>query len=176
MALPSFITGANAKIKAGGITIAYAQDVSYNTTVTTIPIETMGRYEVVSNEPVAYFIDGSLSVIRYTKVAQVNGMDGAAAGGNGLGKWVLSDTPKSTLASSHVDPGNILASESFALEVFQKLADGSEKVIKIKDVRFTRKAGGINKRGVLVEQYAWNAILGEDDSFAVSGSGDTDLS
>jgi hypothetical protein len=52
---PSFITGATAKIKIGALTMAYAQDVSYNTTVTTIPIETMGRYEVVSNEPVAYF-------------------------------------------------------------------------------------------------------------------------
>jgi hypothetical protein len=50
---PSFITGATAKIKIGNLTMAYAQDVSYSTTVTTIPIETMGRYEVVSNEPVA---------------------------------------------------------------------------------------------------------------------------
>ena len=66
---PSFITGATAKIKAGNLTMAYCQDVSYSTTVTTIPIETCGRYEVVANEPVAYFVDGTLSIVRNTKEA-----------------------------------------------------------------------------------------------------------
>ncbi len=175
--VPSFITGANAKIKVGGITIGYAQDVSFNTTVTTIPIETMGRYEVVSNEPVAYFVDGTLSVIRYTKIAQQNGMDGAAAGGNGLGNWVLRDIDNQT-AETGINPNTILASQSFNLEVFQKTDDPEtpEKAIKIKDVRFTRKGGGINKRGVLVEQFAFNAILAEDDSFIAANSGDVDLS
>ena len=41
--------------------------------------------------------------------------------------------------------------------------------------RFTRKGGGLNKRGVLVEQYAFNAIVADDDSFDVSRSGDIDL-
>jgi hypothetical protein len=41
---PSFVTGANAKIKAGGKTFAYASDVSYQVIVDTVPIETMGRY------------------------------------------------------------------------------------------------------------------------------------
>lgn len=175
--IPSFVTGANAKIKAGGITIAYAQDVTYNTTITTIPIETMGRYEVVSNEPVAYFIDGSLSIIRYTKVAQQNAMAGAAEGGNGLGKWVLTDE-SGEIAANAVNPSQILASQTWNLEIFQKTADpeNPEKVVKVKDVRLTRKGGGINKRGVLVEQFAFNAILAEDDSFDVSNSGDADLS
>lgn len=175
--VPSFITGANAKIKIGGITIAYAQDVSFNTTVTTIPIETMGRYEVVSNEPVAYFIDGTLSIIRYTKIAQQNGMEGAAQGGNGLGNWVLRDIANQT-AETGINPNTILASQSFNLEVFQKTDDPNapEKVMKIKDVRLTRKGGGINKRGVLVDQFAFNAILAEDDSFNAANSGDADLS
>ena len=173
---PSFITGANAKIKVGGITVAYAQDVNFNTTISTIPIETMGRYEVVSNEPVAYFVDGSLSVIRYTKIAQQNGMEGAAAGGNGLGNWTLRDIGNQK-ANVGVNPNTILASQSFNLEVFQKTDDASnpEKVMKVKDVRFTRKGGGLNKRGVLVEQFAFNAILAEDDSFDVANSGDVDL-
>lgn len=174
---PSFITGANAKIKAGDITIAYAQDVSYNTTVTTVPIETMGRYEVVTNEPVAYFIDGTLSVIRYTDVAA--GLAGAAATGNGVGNWNFQN-PSGRDAGEHFNPAAMLASETWDLEIFQKSDDGSgsvatTSVIKVKDCRFTRKGGGINKRGVLVEQFAFNAILADDDSLTAERSGDNDL-
>ena len=173
---PSFITGANAKIKAGDLTLAYAQDVSYNVTMTTIPIETMGRYEVVSNEPVAYFVDGTLSVIRYTSVAQ--GMNGAAATGNGVGNWKFNN-PTGTDASQHMNPSELLASQTWDLDIYQKYDNGgtvaSQKVIKLTDCRFTRKGGAINKRGVLVEQFAFNAILQDDDSYTAGNSGDTDL-
>lgn len=174
---PSFITGANAKIKAGDLTIAYAQDVSYNTTVTTIPIETMGRYEVVTNEPVAYFVEGTLSVIRYTKIAGDNQMSGAAATGNGVGNWAFKTGGD---GSEHVNPAKLLASQTWDLEIFQKFADDAgaaqtEEAVAIHDCRFTRKGGAINKRGVLVEQYAFSAILIDDDSFDAAESGDTDL-
>lgn len=175
---PSFVTGANAKIKAGDLTIAYAQDVSYNTTVTTIPIETMGRYEVVTNEPVAYFVEGTLSVIRYTKIAEENAMSGAAKDGNGVGNW---NFQTGGTGSEHVNPGQLLASQTWDLEIFQKFADSggavqSEEAVSVRDCRFTRKGGAINKRGVLVEQFAFSAILIDDDSFDASESGDVDLS
>jgi len=177
---PAFITGANAKVKIGGITLAYAQDVSYNVTTTTIPIETMGRYEVVSNEPVAYFVDGTLSVIRYTKIASDSSMAGAAANGNGIGNWDFK-VPNGTDGSSHVNPGKLLASQTFDLEIYQKYDDNgqvgeSDVVVKLHDCRFVRKGGAINKRGVLVEQFAFNAIYKDDDSFEKAGSGDIDLS
>ncbi len=172
---PSFVTGANAKIKAGDLTIGYAQDVSYNTTVTTIPIERMGAYEVVTNEPVAYFVEGTLSVIRYTQVAA--NMSGAAATGNGVGNWNFKTGGN---AAEHVNPGALLASQTWDLEVFQKFDNAgtidTSDVIKVRDARFTRKGGAINKRGVLVEQFAFNAILIDDDSFTASESGDIDLS
>lgn len=173
---PSFVTGANAKIKAGDLTLAYAQDVSYNVTVTTIPIETMGRYEVVSNEPVAYFVDGTLSVIRYTSVA--GGLAGAAATGNGVGNWDFNN-PNGTDAGQHFDPAQLLASQTWDLEIFQKSDDGGQivttRVVKVKDCRLTRKGGAINKRGVLVEQFSFNAILADDDSMTAERSGDLDL-
>jgi hypothetical protein len=181
---PSFITGATAKIKVAGLTMAYAQDVSYNATITTIPIETMGRYEVVSNEPVAFFVDGSLSVIRYTKggAELANPVSGSAKAGNSVNQWGTQ--------GAAFDPGKLLGSETFDLEIFSKLPGDNlnvgtneapiydtELVIKLKDCRFTRKGGSINKRGVLVEQYAFNAILADnDDAFQSSNSGDEDLS
>jgi hypothetical protein len=171
---PSFITGATAKIKIGALTAAYAQDVSYNTTITTIPIETMGRYEVVSNEPVAYFVDGSLSIIRYTKEA--SHMNGAAAHGNSVNQ-MINTAGSGGIAGDGFDPAKMIASETFDIEIFQKLASGgTESVGKLRDCRFTRKGGAINKRGILVEQFSFNAILMDNDSVTSAGhSGDTDL-
>lgn len=171
---PSFVTGATAKIKVGNLTMAYAQDVSYNTAVTTIPIETMGRYEVVSNEPVAYFVDGTLSIIRYTKEASA--MNGAAANGNSVNEW-NNAAGSGGNAGDAFDPSQIIVSETFDLEIFQKIGGGgTESVGKLRDCRFTRKGGGINKRGVLVEQFAFNAILMDNDADnEVAPSGDNDL-
>lgn len=176
---PSFITGATAKIKIGAKTMAYAQDVSYNTSVTTIPIETMGRYEVVSNEPVAYFVDGTLSIIRYTSAA--SDMAGAAANGNSVDQ-INNAANSGGNAGDGFDPQNLIASETFDLEIFQKTdnagtASTNISVAKLRDCRFTRKGGGINKRGILVEQFAFNAILMDNDpAFPVGNSGDLDLS
>ena len=92
---PSFITGANAKIKIGNITMAYAQGISYNVTVTAIPVKSMGRYEAVSHEPVDYMVEGSFSVVRYTSAAtpgegsQITPMPGVSPLGNGPGAWNL---------------------------------------------------------------------------------------
>ena len=71
-----------------------------------------------------------------------------------------------------------MESETFDLEVFQRInAAGDVQsgpnggVIKLKDCRFTSKGGSINRRGVLIEQFAFNAIIASDDSFTSSNSG-----
>lgn len=189
---PSFITGATAKIKAGNKTLAYAQDVSYSVTVSTIPIETMGRYEAVNHEPVAYFVEGSLSIVRYTKDAAgvVSGdskIASAADGGNASQKW----------APNMFNPGSLLGSKTIDIEIFSKNLGSSGTVAsttetngstsasitnestisigKLRDCRLTSKGGAIDKRGILVERYSFNAILMDDDGMTASGSGDTDL-
>jgi hypothetical protein len=176
--IPSFITGANAKIRAGGKTFAYASDVSYSVSVDTIPVETMGRYEAVSNEPVNYSVAGALSVVRYTKIAKQNGMPGAAANGNGLGNVTNEGGDN---MSNQINPGNMLLSQTWDLDVFQKTEPSSgtyveNSVIKITDCRFTRKSSNLTKRGLMVDQLAFVGILAQDDSFSASHSGDDDLS
>jgi hypothetical protein len=182
---PSFITGANAKIKVGGKTFAYASDVSYQVAVDTVPIETMGRYEAVTNEPVNYSVAGELSVVRYTQVAKDNTMPGTNTGGNGLGKV---DFTTGGNGSHHINPGNLLLSQTWDLAVFQKtqaaataggdtaVVTESVEFITIKDCRFTRKSAGINKRGILVDRLGFVGILADDESFDSSNSGDIDLS
>lgn len=190
---PAFITGATAKVRLGGLTMAYAQDVAYTVTTTTIPIETMGRYEVVSNEPVAYFVEGSLSIIRYTAAAK--NMSGASTKGNDPSQWDMVGGGKDGKAKigsgfTHINPGALLASQTFDLEVYQKqpgkLDDENKPVAvdpilvdKIRDCRLTRKGAGVNKRGVLTDNFAFVGILadvGADASQKASESGDIDLS
>lgn len=187
--VPSFVTGANAKITAGGVTFAYASDVSYLVVVDTVPIETMGRYEAVSNEPVNYSVSGELSVVRYTGVANKNNMAGAAANGNGLGNVNFKTGGN---ASDEVNPSNMLISQTWDLNVYQKIQSGnpattspaetntgapsSGAVITVTDCRFNRKSAGINKRGILVERLSFVGILAYDDSFQAGTSGDVDLS
>jgi hypothetical protein len=194
--VPTFITGANAKITVDGITFAYASEVSYQVVVDTIPIETMGRYEAVTNEPVNYSVSGELSVVRYTSLANKTADTGSSKG-NGLGNVTGTSGENQ---SFQFDPGNMLTSSSWDLVVYQKYATGAGLtgtsliaggttdagaiatgvsqlgVIKVADCRFNRKAAGINKRGILVDRLSFVGILASDESFVSSPSGDIDLS
>lgn len=187
---PVFITGANAKVKLGGRTFAYASDVSYNVTVDVIPVETMGRYEAVTQEPVNYSVSGSLSVVRYTSVAGAATMPGTVTTGNGLGH--VASTSLDTM-SNHLNPGNLLLSQTWDLAVFQKTqavatvgavagaaasaatTNDSVEFITIKDCRFISKQSSLTKRGIMVDQLSFVGILADDDSFDSSGSGDVDF-
>jgi hypothetical protein len=179
--IPSFVTGANAKIKAGGLTFAYAQDVSCRVNVDTVSIETMGRYEAVSNEPVNYSVSGDLAIVRYTAIAKANNMPGASSKGNGLGNANWTTGGK---GSDQLDPGNLLVSQTWDLAVFQKIqtAEGAPATtpnppfMTVTDCRFTSKGSGLNKRGILVDRMSFVGILASDDSFAATHSGDDDLS
>lgn len=196
--LPSFITGANAKIKVGSLTMAYAQDVSYSIEVSTIPVETIGRYEVVTNEPIAYYVSGTLSVIRYTKsAASVTGTTGTVLAGvnktgNSINNW--NDASAGNIGK-HFDPGQLINSKTFDLEIIAKISGDTggganataaaanpagstagESIIKIRDCRLTRKQGSVTKRGLIVDQFSFSAVLADnDDENAVGTSGDPDL-
>jgi len=166
---PSFVTGANARLKIDSKTIAYASDVSYRIIVDIVPVETMGRYEAVSIEPIAYTVSGELSIVRYTKAAvaatgitPINGVN--VAGNNGVGAMGL---------NTHFDPNTILASSTVDVEIFElrqqagtvNTARESSSITKVIDCRFTNKSSTINKRGIWVERFTFVGVLAEDDSF-----------
>lgn len=164
-----FITGANAKIKAGQDTLAYCTDVSYNINVQTIPVESMGKYEAHSNEPVGYSVDGSLSIIRYTDRAKTSLVDDAASDGN---RPENIQTESGLDWNAHLNPARMLASDTFDLDIFEKSESGEQSVIRIEDCRLTRRGSTLNKRGVLTDQYAFVGILAGDsrDSNTVAHS------
>ena len=174
-----FVTGANAKIMIDSVTVAYATNVGYDINVQTVPVEGIGRYEVWSNEPVSYTCSGSLSVIRYTKRASESGISKVDADGN-----TIDQIPTGTAGNmaQHLDPSQLLLSETFDLKIFEKTAaTGTEfRVIEIKDCRLTRRSGNLDKRGVLMDQYTFVGILAGDGGSGNSGisaseSGDADL-
>ncbi len=182
---PGFITGANARIKLFGKTLAYCADVSYNVTVQTIPIESMGKYEVHANEPVSYSVDGTFSVIRYTTSATAAGIQDANDTVGNAPKNIGDD---SSSASDHLNPSQILISQTFDIEVFQKTGAGrdtsvpttDQKVAKVRDCRLTRRGMTLNKRGVIVDNYAFVGIYMDDtdvegEGGVVGPSGQEDL-
>jgi hypothetical protein len=146
--------------------MAYATDVSYNITVQTIPIETMGKYEVHTNEPVAYNVDGSFSVVRYTGLSagdagiedqDTTAEDGTAIANNDGG----ANMSKGTAPGDHLNPAKMLLSSSFDLEIKEKGQDDTP-VFRINDCRIVRRGASLNKRGVLVDSYSFVAILAGD--------------
>lgn len=163
-----FVTGARAKILIGSKTMAYASDISYNITIQTIPIETMGKYEVHTNEPVAYNVDGSFSVVRYTggdgKHSNVGEQsETGAENGTSVLDNDSEDMKKGTAPGDHLNPAQILCSSSFDLEIKEKACTGSDTpVFRINDCRITRRGASLNKRGVLVDNYSFVAILAGD--------------
>jgi hypothetical protein len=125
------------------------------------------------------FVDGTLSIIRYTSEAA--NMAGVNAAGNSVNQMV-NQAGAGGIAGAGFDPAKLIASETFDLEIFQKYMSGvtasTISVGKLIDCRFTRKGGAINKRGILVEQFSFNAILMNNDSVSandVGHSGDTDM-
>lgn len=185
----SLITGSNAKVVFDGVTLAYATDVQYDVSVQTIPVEVMGKYEVLANEPVAYLVAGSFSVVRYTAAASgTNGVSGASAKGNGIGAWKGTANDKDLAAdksgrgnSVQLDPGQLLLSKTVDIALFRKAVNdptataGQEMFMTIKDCRLTRMGGSVNKRGVLMESYQFVAEMAYNDSFVASASGEEDL-
>ena len=164
-----FITGANAKIKIGSTTLAYCTDVSYNIIVDTIPIESMGKYEVHSNEPVGYRVDGTLSVIRYTaRASSVNSKITDAAENGNAPQRITSTT--NTNLQDHINPAKMLLAETFDLDIIEKATEasaaGQNQVFRVSDCRLTRRGSTLNKRGVLVDQYAYVGILASDQDLA----------
>lgn len=63
--VPFFLTGANAKIKVDGVTLAMCTDVAYSVRVKHANPHVLGVYESFSNDPLSYEVTGSFTVVRY---------------------------------------------------------------------------------------------------------------
>lgn len=137
---PFFITGANAKIRLNGKTLAFCTDVSYTIEVIHQTPKILGMYEGSSVEPLGYSVTGSFTVVRYAKDAaaaigsQPNGIAQNDAG-NGTGNWggVWGGTVGDFLsrngvgndgrANEALDPSKFAAGTTFDIEIYQKVKE-----------------------------------------------------
>ena len=136
---PTFLTGANAKIRLNGKTLAFCTDLSYSITVNTQTPKILGMYEGSSVEPLGYSVSGSFTVIRYAKDVKKS-VGGQAArdlaandAGNGAGNWggvwgqsasdffARNGIGNDGRANEALDPSKFQNGVTFDIEVYQKV-------------------------------------------------------
>jgi len=140
---PTFITGANAKIRLNGKTIAFCQDFSCSIQIITKTPKVLGKYEGDSVEPLGYTVSGSFTVIRYAKgvrkalgdMRYPNGLAENDAG-NGVGNWgtawggklgdFLSRSGVGNDGRAHeaLDPSKFGTGTTFDIQIYQKVSVG----------------------------------------------------
>ena len=148
---PTFFTGATAKIKLNGKTLAFCQDFSCSVQIITKTPKVLGKYEGDSVEPLSYMVSGSFSVVRYAKGVKkaLGGMNfpmGLAENdaGNGVGNWgttwggKLGDVlarngiGNDGRANEALDPSKFGAGTTFDIQIYQKVSNngnvGSDSV------------------------------------------------
>lgn len=180
---PFFLTGANAKIKVNGVTLAFVTSLSYSVSINHATPRILGMYEPTSVEPLSYMVTGAFSVIRY--VADAKDKIGASPNsvsskGNGIGYWSKNgeDIGKKILKSGsdggayeNLNPSKLAAGTGFEIEVIQKTSGGQVTAAKIRNARITRADFSIAKNQAAIETFNFTALYLDEDSFIADFSG-----
>lgn len=142
---PFFITGANAKIRLNGKTLAFCTDLSYTVQILHQTPKVLGMYEGSSVEPLGYSVSGSFTIIRYAKDAKSatkSSVPGATSNdaGNGVGNWAgawgngLLGNAASQLgvgndgrANEALDPSRFDTATTFDIQVYQKVPNAASQ-------------------------------------------------
>ena len=193
--MPFFLTGANAKIKLDGRTIAFATDFSYTVEVVHAAPQLLVMYEVANVEPLAYKVTGSMTIIRYAAnmkdfVDKQGGKapNGVSNKGNGIGATEpgngLRDIAKTTLgggmhhgmAYHSLDPSKLKNAMKFDVELYQKGqqlggTQENQAFARLRECRISKISGSVNRNGMAQEQLSFQAIYLDQDSFKASMSG-----
>lgn len=129
---PFFITGANAKIKLNGKTIAFCTDLTYSVKVDHKTPKVLGMYEGSSVEPLGYTVAGSFTVIRYIKDVP-SSTGNTAPAGNGVGNWgsvwdknniggfaAANGIGNDGRAHEALNPSKLAGGTTFDIQIYQK--------------------------------------------------------
>jgi hypothetical protein len=177
---PFFITGANAKIKLNGKTIAFCTDFSYSVEIAHASPVLLGNYEPANIEPLSYKVTGSFTVIRYIadlasayKNAGYSIPHGVSDTGNGVGAWGSGGVSLTDgQANKDLDPAALDSSVKFDIQVYQKLATGETYAVsQLRGVRITRADFAMMKRAPTTQRFNFTAIYADEDSFLANASG-----
>lgn len=176
---PFFLTGANAKIRVNGKTLAYCTNLSYSVKIKHAAPTVLGMYEGSSVEPLGYEVAGSFSVVRYIADArnEISGKhpNGTKNTGNGIGNWGTDNISIANLADGraydNLDPKALDKATTFEIEVFQKNEGQNLGVAKIRDVRITQADFALSKKAAATQTFNFVALYADEDSFLADMSG-----
>lgn len=184
---PFFLTGANAKIRINGVTLAFATNLSYSITVNHATPTVLGMYEPSSIEPISYAVSGSFTVIRYVAdiTSDVKGdvPNGTSRRGNGIGtfgKEGLSARIAGGLDISKPDgraydsfnPSALSKASMFDIEIYQKIPGENQRAVaKIRDARISKSDFSLNSKSAATQNFSFIALYADEDSFLADFSG-----
>jgi hypothetical protein len=185
---PFFITGATAKIKLNGKTVAFCTDFSYSVQVAHQTPKILGMYEGVSVEPLGYTVNGSFQILRYARNAKANtgsNPSGVAANdsGNGIGNmgeaWSKSNSGfrarvgvgNDGRVHENLNPSKLDTATTFDIEIYQKTEKGNIGVAKIRNARIVQADFTISKKMVAQQRFNFVARYADEDSFVADFSG-----
>ena len=137
---PTFITGATAKIRLNGKTLAFCQDFNCSIQIAHKTPKVLGKYEGDSVEPLGYLVSGSFSIVRYAKGIRKTLGPGHIPNslaendaGNGVGNWgtqwggqlgdLLSRNGIGNDGRAHeaLDPSKFSQGTTFDIQIYQKV-------------------------------------------------------
>lgn len=184
-----FLSGANAKIKVNGRTIAFCTNISYSINVNHETPVILGMYEGSSVEPLSYKVSGSFSVIRYiagiaSDSGKINNIE-VKDSGNGIGAWGPSSTGSRikgglTLNASkadgrvydNLDPSSLEKGTTFDIEIHQKYSNNrTHAAAKIRNCRIVGADFNLATKTVGTETFRFTALYADEDSFLADFSG-----
>lgn len=183
MAIPFFLTGANAKIKIDGKTMAFVTDVAYTIVVKHSKPRVLGMYEPQSIDPISYNVSGSFTIIRYAAGVKDNlsqhervGPPSISEDGNGIGAIqsdIAAAPANAKRVGDHLDPRSLHAGLYFDVEIFQKVEQGETiPFAKLRKCRITRSDFRLNKKALATQTFLFEATYADEDSFLAGTSGD----
>lgn len=188
---PFFITGANAKVKVNGKTLALCTDFQYTIKVSHAAPKVLGMYESFTIEPLSFDVTGSFSVIRYTSGLKsfiedsgLTAPDLVNNSGNGVGAMGPNNTLDKILgtigvpfsaegrADQSFNPARLFQAMMFDIEVSQASLGGELGIFaRLRDCRLTGSDLKITKRGTTVQVFTFMACYPDEDSFNAAFSG-----
>ena len=176
---PFFLTGANAKIKVNGRTLAYCTNLSYSVKIDHAEPQVLGMYEASSVEPLSYRVSGSFSIVRYVAdvANEVSGKhpEGIQNHGNGIGNWGVNNVSFANAADGrayeNMDPRKLHTATTFDIEIIQKTEGQNVTAAKVRDVRITQADFNLSKKAAATQTFNFTAIYADEDSFLADHSG-----
>lgn len=193
---PTFITGAAAKVKLNGKTLAFCTDFNCTVQVLTKTPKVLGKYEGDSVEPLGYLVYGSFSILRYAKgIKEGLGKNAFPHGlaendaGNGVGNWgttwggklgdilARNGIGNDGRAQEALDPSKFNSGTTFDIQIYQKI-DGETGpdqlgILNVRSARISQADFSINKRGAAMERFNFVALYVDGDAYVANASGIT---